>query len=156
MTDPLSDLGDGAAAATESEGAAWTRDRIARERRRVDRQLLLLLAVLAIGFFGLLRYDYPTVRAPSGTTYEIVQQGRRWGTDWSGSFVQFLSHASDQSGMDQELHEVAQFAQSFAAKNGDSALDVVATRRYFRYGLFTMDQRYHVRFHREANQWVRD
>ena len=156
MTDPRSELGDDAAVATAPEGQAWTPDRIAAERRRLDRQLLLLLAVLAIGFFGLLGYQYPTVRAPSRTTYEVVAQGRRWGTDWSGSFVQFLAHASDRSGIERELHEVAPIAQSFAAQNGDSLLELVAKRRLFRYGLFTIDQSYHSRFHREGTAWVQD
>lgn len=138
------------------EQQAWTPDRIVAERRRLDRQLLFLLAVLAVGFFGLLGYRYPTVRGANGTTYEIVDEGRRWGTDWSGSYVYFLSQASDADGVQGELDEMAPIAQNFATQNGDSLVEIVAKRRIFRYGLFTVDRSYHVWFHREGVAWTRN
>lgn len=156
MTDPRGDGGDGAASATPAEPQAWTPDRIAAERRRLRRQLLVLVAALAIGFFGLLRYDYPTIRASSGTAYEITAQGRRWGTDWSGSYVHFLAHASDRSGMEREVAEVAPIAQSFAAQSGDSLLEIVAKHRVFRFGLFTVDRTLSFRFRREDGEWIQD
>lgn len=156
MIDSRGDVDDGAAGAPASESQVWTPDRIASERRRFDRQLLFVLAVLAVGFFGLLRYEYPTVRASSGTTYEIVGQGRHWGTDWRGSYVHFLAHASEPSGIKRELDEIAPFVESFAVQNGDSLLEVVAKHRVFRFGLFTIDQSYYFRFHRERGEWIRD
>ena len=123
------------------------------ERRRIRRWLYLTGVVLLIGFFGLLRYDYPTVRAADGTSYEIVAQGRQVGAGGTMTVFRFLSHSDSATAQAREVADLLPVAQTLADRQGDSLLVLGAVHRQFRYGLFTVDATQLRRYRRTKGAW---
>lgn len=144
-------MSDASAAGGSHE--AWSPERIAAERRRIKRQTWAILAVTAILLFGLVGDRYERVQGTSGRTYSVVDSGRRFGTDWSGSYVKYLSAAEDEAGRDREFADLAESLTGFAERNGDDHMKVAAARRLFRYGLFYMDQTVTTRYRRVQGEW---
>jgi hypothetical protein len=133
--------------------AEWTPERIEAERRRLRRWGFWLVGLLLVGFFGLLRYNYPTVRLPSGRVVGVIFEGRRYSSSGRAAVFEFLSDATSVEGAEREVLEVAPYATALAEEQGDSVLYLTATRHWFRYGLFTLGTRYHFRLHRDDDDW---
>ena len=129
-SEPL-DAGDGVAD-PEAES-------VEAERRKLRRWFWSLGIIAALAFFGLLRYNYPTLTTASGRTYEAGFSRYR-GTDGSWTQLQYFTHASSIDSVLSEVKELAPYAIDAANHNNDSTIHIVAIRRRFRFGLFTLDK----------------
>ncbi len=123
------------------------------ERRRLRRWFWGLGILAAIGLFGLLRYNYPTLTTPAGTKYVVTFQGRHVGTDGKWTELDYLTHTRSLDSTFAEVQEILPFVADLAVQQGDSEVHIVALDRRFSYGIFTLDRRVFMRFHAVGTEW---
>jgi hypothetical protein len=122
------------------------------ERRRLRRWFWGLGVLTALGIFGLLRYDYPTLTTASGRTYE-VNFTRYRGTDGRWTQLKYFTHSRSIDGKLSEVKELFPYAAGAANSSNDSVIRIISTRRRFGFGLFVLDQNTIFQFERVGDQW---
>lgn len=123
------------------------------ERRKLRRWFWALGLIAGLGLFGLLRYNYPVLRTPSGRTYEVTFAGRYHGTDGTWAELRYLSPSKSIDTTLTEVREVLPYAIDLAGRQGDSLVRIIAISRRFRFGLFTLDRSTILQFHLVGNEW---
>ena len=141
---------------TSSLDRAATADEIrwAAERRRILWGTVGIGLVVMIGLFGRLRWNYQTIRAADGQTYEILARGRELRLHETATVLRYRSNASRVESVEGEMRQVLPFAAMLARANGDSIIILDARHTVWEYGLASVGHTYHARFVRHGPMWV--
>ena len=123
------------------------------ERRRLRRWFWALGVLALVGFFGLLKFNYPVAEAANGRTYKIISQGRYVGSDGSRTELRYFTELESMDRIPEEAQTLLPLISGVAEQFGDRTIRISAVRHLLRYGLFSVDKSVHVDFTKEGNEW---
>ena len=117
------------------------------EHRQAKIWLSVAVVGIAVWLSGGLHHSYETIVSPSGHSYTLIRDGVASGPVGTAYEVRFLTESTRPEDIHAEQLDLLPFAIQKATARGDSLADVVAVRRRFEYGLFTLDSSVHLLTH---------